>query len=345
MNLNTIFFGNSVYDYLIAVALLILISAVVLVVKKTILWRLRQWSKKTANRYDDLVIGLIARIRWYFYGAIALYFSFGRLNLTEVFEKWLGYLVIVVIVVQSLFLLHQVVDFFVKRKFADDDPQSQNTASVFAGLLKAFLWVIGLILVLNNFGIEVTSLIAGLGIGGIAVALAVQNILGDLFSSFAIYFDKPFEVGDLISVGEHLGTVEKIGIKTTRIRALQGEEVVISNKELTSAQIQNFKKLDERRISFDIGVLYETSKENLKEVTEIIKDSVEETDKVRFERSHFKAFGDSALIFETVYTVLSTEYEDYMNVQESINFKVYEKFKEKGIEMAYPTQTLYLSKN
>jgi small-conductance mechanosensitive channel len=196
--------------------------------------------------------------------------------------------------------------------------------------------------VLSNAGVDITSLIAGLGIGGIAVALALQNVLSDLFSSFAIHFDKPFLVGDFIIVGDQMGVVEKIGIKTTRIRALQGEELVFANKELTDAHIQNFKKMRERRVVFSIGVLYETPQKHLQEISWLLRSIIEKQEQVRFDRAHFARFDASALTFEVVYYVLSDEYTTYMDIQQQINFAILEAFSARHISMAYPTQTVYL---
>jgi MscS family membrane protein len=179
---------------------------------------------------------------------------------------------------------------------------------------------------------------------GVAIAFAFQNILEDLFSSFAIVFDKPFKIGDFIIVGDKLGVVEKIGIKTTRIKSLQGEEIVISNKELTSAQVRNFKKMETRRISFSFGVTYQTPTEKLKGIPKTVESIIEETDNVRFDRAHFNEFGDSALLFEVVYYVEGNDYNMYMDAQQQINLKIKESFEKDGIEMAYPTQTIFLQK-
>ena len=197
---------------------------------------------------------------------------------------------------------------------------------------------------LSNLGINVTSLVAGLGVGGIAIAFALQNILNDLFSSFAIYFDKPFVVGDFIKIGEHAGTVEKVGIKTTRIRSTTGEELIISNRELTSARVQNFKRLNERRSIFTIGVVYETTAEKLRRIPSIIQTIIESQSLNRFDRVHFKTFGDFSLNFEVSYYVQTTDYKKFMDTQEIVNLKIVEAFEKEGISMAYPTQTIYLEK-
>jgi len=212
--------------------------------------------------------------------------------------------------------------------------------------VKFVLWAVGILLILSNLGINVNSLVAGLGIGGLAISLALQSVLGDLFSSVSIAVDKPFEEGDFIVVGEHKGTVKKIGLKTTRVEALQGEEIVLSNTELTTARVQNFKKMHRRRVLFHIGVTYDTPIEKLKKVEDIIEEACgEHKEKVEFDRVHFQEFGDSNLIFEVVYYMQVSDYNVYMDTQESINFKILEEFEKEGIEMAYPTQTLYVKKD
>jgi small-conductance mechanosensitive channel len=203
------------------------------------------------------------------------------------------------------------------------------------------LWVLGGLFILSNLGIEVTSLIAGLGIGGIAVAFALQGILSDLFSSFSIYFDKPFRIGDFIVIGTDSGIVERIGIKSTRIRTLQGEELVVSNAELTTARVQNFKKMQERRIVTNFGITYETDAQLLRQVKSVVQDIFGCIDGAKLDRVFFTTFGDSALQYEVVYFVSSSEYAEFLRVQEEFNIALFEKFAELGIDFAYPTQTIY----
>ena len=191
---------------------------------------------------------------------------------------------------------------------------------------------------------DIKSILAGLGIGGIALALAAQDTLKNFFGSLVIIADKPFEIGDFIVVGSNNGIVKKIGIKTTRIQTLQGEELIISNKELTESRIQNFGRMRERRIQFNFGVCYETPLEKLKKIPEIVKEIITNIEKTRLDRVHFKEFGDSALIFEVVYYVLSPDYSEYMDIQQKINFALKESFEKEKIEFAYPTQTIYLAK-
>jgi small-conductance mechanosensitive channel len=194
----------------------------------------------------------------------------------------------------------------------------------------------------QTLGCCVGALATGLGVGGIIIAFALQSVLSDLFSTFVIHAEKPFKPGDFIVVGEHRGTVKSIGIKTTRIQALQGEEIVISNQEMTSARVQNFKMMEERRILATIGVTYDTSPEQMRKIPGMLKDIVEKNDHVRFGRAHFRSFGDSALEIELVYFILSNDYDMYMDAQHAINIAIMEAFAGEHIEFAFPTQTVYV---
>jgi small-conductance mechanosensitive channel len=204
------------------------------------------------------------------------------------------------------------------------------------------LWTIILLVALDNLGFNVTTLIAGLGISGIAIALAVQNILGDLFSSFSIVLDKPFVIGDFIIIDEYLGTVEYVGIKTTRIRSLSGEQLIFSNSDLLKSRIRNFKRMFERRVVFSVSVVYGTSHENLVKIPKMIREIILNQDRVRFDRAHFKEYGAYSLNFEIVYWIQNPDYNVYMDTQQNINLAIYEQFNREGIQFAYPTQTVLL---
>jgi len=340
------YWGNTIADYTVAFVAFLLFLAILKFVQLVILGQLKRLSKKTKTDIDDTLVEIVGSLKPPFYSFLAFYFSLFFLEVHPVGQKIINTLLLVWVVFQGIIATQILIDYVVRKKFlkGNGEETDKSAVSFLSGLFKAALWFIGLLLILSNLGVNITSLVAGLGIGGLAVALALQNILTDLFSSFAIHFDKPFTVGDFIIVGEHMGVVEKIGIKTTRIRALQGEEIVISNKELTSARVQNFRKLEERRISFDVGVLYETSMGKLKKIPGIIQRAVEHTDRARFDRAHLMTFADSALVFSVVYYVESSEYLDYANAQQEINLQLIEAFAEEGIEFAYPTQTVHLAK-
>lgn len=337
------FWGNTVEEYLIGLAILIGIVVLFRLFQTILIVRLESISKKTQTDLDDLAIRVIESFKAPFYYFSALYVAISYLSFPDIVDKIALVLFTILLSYYGVKALQVVVEYFIMRAVKDKDETHVPMGMIRTGI-KAVIWILGGLFILSNLGIEITSFIAGLGIGGIAIALALQNILTDLFSSFAIYFDKPFEIGDFIIVGEHMGIVERIGIKTTRIRALQGEEIVISNKELTSTRIQNFKKMQERRVVFPFGVIYGTSNEKMNKIPSIVKEAVEKEESARFDRSHFKDFGNSSLNFESVYYILSGDYNEYMDVQERINLSVKEAFEKEGIEMAFPTQTIYIEK-
>lgn len=219
-----------------------------------------------------------------------------------------------------------------------------NAVSLIKTLVAIGVWTIALLMILSNLDIEITALIAGLGVGGIAVGLAAQSLFKDLFSSFAIVFDQPFLKGDFITFdrGEYLGDVEKIGMKTTRIRSLSGEQIIIANSQLLDKEIRNYRRLDERRSLFTVGVLYQTPHEKLRRIPELIKTAVEKTDKARFERSHLKEYGDSSINFETVFWVEDRPYSVYMEVNHEVLLNIHKAFEDEGIDFAYPTRTLHV---
>ena len=230
-----------------------------------------------------------------------------------------------------------------RRRQLAEDPSAVAAMDLVGFLARLVVWAAVLLVLLDNLGVNVTTLIAGLGVGGVAVALAAQNILGDLFSSLSIVLDKPFVVGDFIIVGDFLGSVENVGLKTTRLRSLSGEQVVFSNTDLLSSRIRNYGRMFERRVVSSLRVKFQTATAKLRQMPAVIREIVEAQDKVRFDRSHFQAIGESAFLFEYVYYVLSPDYNHYMDVQQSINLALLERLAGDGVELAYPTQTVLVS--
>jgi small-conductance mechanosensitive channel len=315
------------------------------IIQKVIVYNLEKWSKKTQTDVDDTVVKIAKSLRPTFYQFIAFYLALQTLNVNELVEKVI-FVIIVAWVVYQVTIVFQIVIDFVANKQLDEEKDKHGEAAVrmLTFLAKVALWSIAFIMILSNLGIDVTSLVTGLGIGGIAVALAVQNILGDLFSSFSIYFDKPFKVGDFIVVGTDAGTVQEIGIKSTRIKTLQGEMLVISNKELTTVRVQNYKPMNERRVVSKIGVTYDTSNKQLQKIPQIIESIVEGVENLRFSRCHFCAFGESMLEIETVYFVETSDYNTHMDAQQEFFLKVKEAFEKEKIEFAFPTRTVHVVK-
>ena len=252
--------------------------------------------------------------------------------------------------IQAAYIIDGVATYLItnSNKFETNKKKSQvkNAVSLIKFIARSIIWSIALLLCVENIGIDITALVAGLGIGGIAIALAAQNILSDLFASLAIVLDKPFEIDDYIVVGDISGTVEQIGIKTTRIRALSGEELVCSNADLLGSRVRNYKRMKERRAIFELGVVYQTPHNLLTKIPEIIEKIIESAEFARFDRANFKSFGDSSLLFEIVFYVSApgNDYNEYMKVQQGINYEIFKKFEELKIDFAYPTQTLHISK-
>jgi small-conductance mechanosensitive channel len=227
-----------------------------------------------------------------------------------------------------------------RREKVEKYAEAVTTLSSVSFLLRILLWVLLFLVALDNFGINVTTLIAGLGIGGVAVALAVQNILGDVFASFSIVLDKPFVIGDFIAVDTHMGTVEYIGLKTTRIRSLSGEELIFANDDLLRSRIRNYKRMFERRVAFVISVRYETPLEKIEAIPGIIQEIVKAQSPVRFETAFFKELGPTALNFEVVYWVLKPDGNLYMDIHQAINLAILKRFAQEGIALAFPIQAL-----
>ena len=243
----------------------------------------------------------------------------------------------------STLISFYITEYTNKRK--DVDAAAVTTVTALSFIAKLILFAALLLIALDNLGFNITTLVAGLGVGGIAIALAVQNILSDLFASLSIVLDKPFVIGDFIIINEYLGTVEHVGLKTTRIRSLSGEQLIFANNDLLNSRIRNFKRMYERRVVFNIGVIYQTTQEQLEKIPVIIRDIIEQQDRVRFDRSHFKGFGNFSLDFETVYWVKLADYNIYMDIQQAINLGIIQKFREEKIEFAYPTQLVYVDKD
>lgn len=334
--------------YVAAAAVFLGLTAIFWFIRMVVLHRARHLASKTSATFDDVIVDAIESVSAWVYSLVALYASLQFFDLPNTIDLTFSGLFYFVIVWQGITIAGCFIQYFTQsfiEKDADGDgqvdPNAKTASEMIALISKIVLWALGVLFVMSNLGLEVTSLLAGLGIGGIAVAFALQGILSDLFSSFSIYFDKPFRIGDFIVLGTDSGTVEKIGIKSTRIRTLQGEELVVSNAELTTARVQNFKKMQERRIVMQFGVTYETEQHHLKEIPGIVTRIFEALDGGRLDRVHFTTFGDSALIYEVVYYVESSDYAQFLDIQQAFNFDLMERFAELGIEFAYPTQTIY----
>jgi len=346
MFLNSMFYGNPVWQWFLALFIAILVAVVLWLLRRIILHRFTAFAERTATELDDLVAELSSRTRFFFLLVISLYAGSLALTLPPSAARVINTVAVLALLLQGGIWGTGLVTFSitrsVKRKLEEDAATATSMAAL-GFISKLVLWAVILLLALDNMGIDITALVAGLGIGGIAVALALQNILGDLFASLSIVLDKPFVIGDFIIVDDLLGTVERIGLKTTRVRSLFGEQLVFANSDLLNSRIHNYKRMFERRIVFSIGVTYQTPYEKLAAIPDIIREIIELQEQTRFDRAHFKEYGDFALGFEIVYYVLVPDYNLYMDIQQAINLAIYERFEKEGIDFAYPTQTLYVS--
>ena len=337
--------GNPLQDWLIGLAVALAVFLMLQVVMRAGVVRLVKLAKRTETFWDDAITEALSRTHWWFMLIIALFAG----SLSLVFPDKLRTAVIsttyIALILQGGLWLNSLGMYWLKQEGERRrrvDPPTVTTITAMGFIGRLVLWSLVVILLLDNLGIDVTALVAGLGVGGIAVALAVQSILKDLFASISIVLDKPFAVGDFLIIDTHMGAVEYVGLKTTRIRSLSGEQLVFSNTDLLSSRIRNYGRMFERRVVFKLGVTYQTPRDKLKLIPHILREAILEQDKVRFDRAHFQAYGASSLDFEIVYYVLGPDYNLYMDIQQAINLRIHERFEQEGIEFAYPTQTLYV---
>ncbi len=345
--LNTIYYGNTVQAWLIAVGVLIVVFAVLKIVQRAGISRLSKLSLLTHNKIDDLLVGILENTKFFFLVIASAYVASLTITLKPSVITVSQKVIVLVLILQGGFWASAAVSFGLARnieKRMDQDVSSTTTITFLGFVARVILWIIVLLSMLANLGVNVTGLITGLGIGGIAVALAVQNILGDLLASLSIVLDKPFVIGDFVIVDSHMGTIERIGLKTTRVRSLSGEQLIFSNNDLLKSRIRNYGRMAERRVLFSFGVIYQTSLEKLRMIKEMVTEIINSQEGTRFDRAHFKEYGDSSLNFEVVYYVTNPDYNVYMDIQERINQEIFRRFDEQGIEFAYPTRTIYIQR-
>ena len=295
----------------------------------------------------ELPLRVVSRTTSLFLGAVSLFCGVGTLHLPDRFHDAVFRALTVVAFIQVGIWCTTAVVTWLEQKRAETletDRAAVGSLGIIGFVAKALIWTLVVLLALDNLGVNITALVAGLGVGGIAVALAVQNVLGDLLASLSIALDRPFVIGDFVVVGEFMGSVENIGIKSVRIRSLSGEQIVMSNADLLSSRVRNYGRLVERRVVFTVGVTYEAPRAKLERIPQMIRAIVEGQEGTRFDRSHFAKYGNFSLDFETVYYVLSADYNRYMDLQQAINFAIHAAFEREAIEFAYPTQKLWVSR-
>lgn len=339
-----IYFGNSIKDWVIALGIIIAGFILLYLIKRIALRRIKKWADKTETSVDDIIV---AGIEHSVIPLLYFLLVFAAINYLSVPEKIMSKIKVVMWIVTMFFILKSVtsaVRYFIFGSMKDkaDSEARKKQANGLILILNIGIWIVGFIFLLDNLGYNIGTLIAGLGVGGIAIALAAQTVLGDLFGYFVIYFDKPFEIGDFITFDDKAGVVEYVGIKTTRLRILNGEQLICSNKDLTDSRVHNFGRMEKRRVIFKIGVVYQTTPDQLKKIPGLVKNIIESISEVTFDRGHFMSLGSSSLDFEFVYYILSSDYTVYMNKQQEILLEVFETFEKEKLDFAYPTQTLFV---
>ncbi len=340
--LDKIYWGNTVQTYLMAIAGIFVTWVIIRTLRRVVLKRVDKWILKTDNTYDDILLRVIEK---FVLPYVYLLINFQIIQELYLHPRLRKILVVAMAVVTLYYLVRLVnhalqlaVNGYMRRRNETAERIRQLTGVMI--VIKALVWFVGFIFLLGNLGYDVRTMIAGLGVGGIAIALAAQTVLGDLFSYFVIFFDKPFEIGDFVKTGDSMGTIEQIGIKTTRIRSLDGEQLIMSNTNLTSSTIRNYKRLEKRRVVTNIGVTYKTKAELLKQIPVMIKDIIEANTDVVFDRSHLSKLDAYSINFETIYVIQTADYAKYMDTQQAVLLAIIEAFEARGIEFAFPTQTV-----
>ena len=340
-------YGNSLRGWAVAAGVAVGAWVALTLAARVVRGRLAKLAAHTRTEWDDLFVHALGSTRSLVLVIVALWLGASLLTLPPKAELVVSRGALVVVLVQIGLWLSSGFGFWLEsytRRELDHDPGAATTVGALGFLVRLGVWSVLLLVALDNLGIDVTTLVAGLGVGGVAVALATQSILGDLFASLSIVLDKPFVLGDFIVVDDQMGAVEHVGLKTTRVRSLWGEQVVFSNSDLLKSRLRNFGRMRRRRVVFTLGVTYQTPRAKLEKIPGIVRDAVEGQKDTAFDRSHFSAYGDFALQFESVYYVLSPDYNVYMDVNQAIYLRIHECFEREGIDFAYPTQTLVVQR-
>jgi len=337
--------SNDAAEWLIAIGVLVAVLVAVPIVRYVVARLFRSVSRRTSVEWGNALADTLETTSILLFVPLAAYAALLSLAIPARIERVVALVAIAALLLQVALWGNRAIGFWIRRKIEvarGTDPDGATALSLIGFAARALLWVFVFLLALDQLGFDITALLAGLGVGGIAVALATQNILGDLFASLSIVLDKPFVVGDFIVVDNLRGNVERVGIKTTRIRSLDGELLVFANADLLKSRIQNYQRMLERRVLFSVGVTYQTPHAKVERIPQWLREAVEAQSGTRFDRAHFKEYGDSALVFEIVYYVLTRDYNTFMDVQQAINMALFARFAREGVDFAYPTRTLHI---
>ncbi|MCL2669052.1 MAG: mechanosensitive ion channel family protein [Syntrophaceae bacterium] len=346
--LEKIYHGNTLLDWLIAIGVIIAVFSLLTIAQRLAIRRLSNIAAVAESEFASLLINILKQPQFLILLVLSGYAASFAITLKPLLGIPWEKMVVLILIVQAGLWAGTGISFALNRairKRLDEDKASVTTMTFLAFVARFALWSIILLLILDNLGVSITGLIAGLGIGGIAIALAVQNILGDLLASLAIVLDKPFVIGDLVVVDSLSGTIEHIGLKTTRIRSSSGEQLIFSNNDLLRSRIRNYGRMAERRVVFTFGVAYETSLEQLRLIKEIVQQSFEPMEHARLLRVHFKEYGDASLNYEVAYCLDTADYTLCMDVQEAVNLQLFQRFQEKNIKFAYSSRTLFIQRD
>lgn len=309
-----------------------------------------KWAKKTKTTIDDEIIKNVKKPIYFLVLLIGFWYAIDQLVFLDEYDIYIGYLFLTLEILLIAFIITRIINvlltWYTDRLVRKTKKEvSTNIVIIFKKLLHVIVYIFAFITILYFSKIDLSGALVGLGVGGIAIAFALQNVLSDAFSAFSIFFDRPFEIGDFIVVGDDAGTVTHVTMKSTRIKLLQGEELVISNRAILDKSIHNYKKLKKRRIVFTIGVTYGTPIKKLRKIESLIREAIGKCPMCEIDRIHFREFGAFSLNFEIVYFIASSDYNKYMDIQQQINFGIAEAFEKEKIEIAFPTQTILLAKN
>ena len=335
--------SNSLNAYLLAILIFAIGAIAITLVNKLLKKKVETLSQKTKFQVLNFAYSIFKKTFFplIYYGL--LIGSLSALSLPQVINKAVEYVGIILLTIAAIRFINAILDYWfeiLQKKKDTTAIQIQGLKGLFS-VAKVAVWLIGILIAVQNMGYNVSTAIAGFGLTGIAVVFAAQSILSDLFSYFSILFDKPFEPGDFIIIGDMSGTIQHIGVKTTRLTSLTGEQLIISNADLTSSRIKNFKRMIRRRVSFRLGFVYDLNAEQLKEIPGLIENIITKVPNVTFHRAHFVEYNAYSLDFEIVYYVNTNDYLDYMDAHQTINLEMKRVFDNKGYSFAFPTQTVY----
>lgn len=332
-------------SYLVLASVFLAVLILLRLVQKLLIDRLKESALASENKVDDFIVEIVASIGWVVYLVLPLYVATRFVYLPPVVDNWISKIGLLVLVYYGVVVVQKIAAHTLEVALARREEEAgiemegtlRRSVGVFLKqLLRILIWLIAIFFVLQNLGVNITALLGGVGVLGIAVGFALQNILDDIFSFFSIYFDQPFRVGDFIAVDDFRGTVQQIGVKSTRIQTLKGSQVVVANNQLIEKKITNYRTMDKRRVSFTVRVAYGTSKKKLEKIVSKVKKIVDGLEKAELDRCHLKDFGDYGFSFAIVFYVKGGDYTTYMNARQKFNLALLEFFEKEGIELGYP---------